>query len=150
MLRVRKASSMGDPYGVWALQNSCLGDVITHYPSLEATNPDSAIYCAVFSEMEVTGPDGQESALLINTRPRLSPCTFSDGNPTGLPVNRAAGYLVWLWFMGPVTGMWRSIECKETPQGGVGGWGVVHVEVVIADILIQHNMLWAEDERSVP
>lgn len=53
MLRVRKAS-MGDPYGVWTLQNSCLGDVITHYPSLEGRNPDSAIYSTGFSEMEVT------------------------------------------------------------------------------------------------
>lgn len=39
---------------VCTLQNSCQGDVITHYPSLEATNPGSVIYSVVFSEMEVT------------------------------------------------------------------------------------------------
>ena len=51
MLRVRIASA-GDPYGKCTLQYSCQGDVITHYPSLETTNPGS-IY-SVFSEMEVT------------------------------------------------------------------------------------------------
>lgn len=51
MLRVRIAST-GDPYGKCTLQYSCQSDVITHYPSLEATNPGS-IY-SVFSEMEVT------------------------------------------------------------------------------------------------
>lgn len=47
-------ASAGDPYGVCTPQNSCQGNVITHYPSLEATNPGSAIYSVVFSEMEVT------------------------------------------------------------------------------------------------
>ena len=51
--RVRIASA-GDPYGVCTLQNSCQGDVITHYPSLGATNPGSAIYSVVFAETGVT------------------------------------------------------------------------------------------------
>lgn len=72
----------------------------------------SAIYSVVSSEMEVTDSVmAEESTLLINSRPDLSPCTRRDGSPTGLKASTrgAVGYLVRRCFMGPVTEMWRSV-----------------------------------------
>lgn len=48
------------------LWNSCQGDVITYYPSLEATNPGSVIYSVVSLEMEVTDSMMAEREYIID------------------------------------------------------------------------------------
>lgn len=76
-----KVAHTTDPYGVCTLRNCCQGDVITHYPSREATDPGAAICSAVFSEMKVTdSAAGKKTTLLIDTRLEPSPSL----PPTGL------------------------------------------------------------------